>query len=73
MWENRPAVPNVYNAPCQNCKNRTAPKTCENTCERWLEYKKKKEKSDEKVRQKKIVTRMFIDIYKDAKNKREKK
>ena len=72
MWENRPAVPGVFSAPCQNCKNRKIPKTCEDTCELWIEYKKKKEKADAEVKKKRNIKSMFIDMYNDARQKREK-
>ena len=72
VWKNRPAVPNALSAPCQNCPNRTKPKTCEQTCEKWAEYKKQKDSLDQENRKKKTVTRMFIDMYDDARKKRER-
>ena len=31
--------------PCQNCKDRTIPKTCETNCLKWIKYKKELEQA----------------------------
>lgn len=63
MWENRSVVPNPINSPCQNCKDRKIPKTCENTCSKWLQYKKEKEIFDKQEQERKDLKKAFSDNF----------
>ena len=70
MWDNRPAVSNSISAPCKNCKDRKNPKTCEKYCVLWNDYKEKKAVLDKQIKDKKELDNMFINMYKNIKNKK---
>ena len=63
MWENRPAVDILLQAPCRNCDKRKKPKTCEKECVLWQDYMEKKLRLEQDKEFNKEVVKLFVSKY----------
>lgn len=60
----------MVESPCQFCKERKIPKTCEQHCDRWKQYVAEKEKDDKLVYEKKhLAYRIYgYDVHRNPKS-----